>query len=169
MKLELFIALLIAALLFAPLCLGLIHSLRTAGPAGFNACNIGGTHANGITRMAEVAFATPHVLVQKGTADNEVKLNVANTFPLGTVADAVPINDPVGVQLLAGGGQTLLMVASEAVAVGDEVYTDAGGKVQDLPVAAGTYYKVGTALTVADADDDEVEVMPCYPVVTVVS
>lgn len=167
MKIE-FIAMLIMAIILIPLALGLIHSLRTAGTAGFDACNTGGTHACGVTRMAEVAFPIPHVLVRQGTADNEVLLGTAAARPIGTVADAVLIDQPVGVYLLSGGGQTLQMIASEAITAGEDVFAAADGEVQDLPAGAGTYYRVGLALTAA-ASGDLVEVMPCFPEPVVVS
>lgn len=158
---------LIALLLVGPLALASIRSGDFFG--GPIACNSAGTHAAGITRAAEAAITTPHLMLTKGTAVDEVNICAADDFPLGTAADVVAIDERVGVHLLAGGGHTLLMVAGEAVDVGEEVYTAAGGKVTDLSASAGTYYKVGVALTAATADGDEIEVMPCYPVETTVA
>jgi len=55
------------------------------------------------------------------------------------------------------------MTASEAITAGEDVYTAAAGKAQDLPVAAGTYYHVGRALTAATGDGVEIEVETCVP------
>jgi subtilisin family serine protease len=157
----------LALITIGPLALAVVRSGEMFGDP--IACNTAGTHAAGITRSAEAAIGTPHLLLTKGTADNEVNICGADDMPLGTAADVVAIDEQVGVHLLAGGGQTILMVAGEAIDVGEEVYTAANGKVTDLSAVAGTYYKVGTALTKATADGDEIEVMPCYPVATVVS
>ena len=59
---------------------------------------------------------------------------------------------PTAVELLGVTRKTRPMIASEAITAGQAVFTAASGKVQDLPVASGTYYQVGTALTAAAAD-----------------
>jgi hypothetical protein len=81
--------------------------------------------------------------------------------PCGVALSAADTATEVGVQALGGAGRSVVMLASELIA--------AGTKVKTLPVAGGTYYIVGQALTAAAADGDQVEVAPCAPVKIVVS
>ncbi|WP_232289507.1 capsid cement protein [Verrucomicrobium spinosum] len=127
-----------------------------------------GTHHSAVDRKAEAAITTRHLLYKKGTADNQVSACGAAEIPLGTVDNIVDIDERVSV-LLLGKGSTKKMVASEAITVGEQVFTAAAGKVQDLPAGAGTYYGVGTALTAAGADGDLIEVQDCVPVKLVVT
>ncbi len=76
--------------------------------------------------------------------------------------------DNLNVNLLGPASSTQKAVASEAIAVGDSVFTAASGKVQNEPAGAGTYYLVGRALTAAAADGDIVEIEPQSPQRTVV-
>lgn len=56
---------------------------------------------------------------------------------------------------------TVPMIAIEAIEVGDIVYSEADGKVQDT--AASTAYAVGQAVTAAAVDGDYLEVMRFVP------
>lgn len=156
------------ALVLAPLFVGMVHALRTTGPPSIGAINTAGTHGAAFSRFAENAIGTPHLLLKQGTADGQVDICGKNDMPYGPAEDAVPVSEPVGVCALGGGG-TALVVGSEAIDAGDEVYTAASGKVSKLSAVAGTYYKVGRALTSTTADGDELEVMTSYPAATVVS
>lgn len=135
------------------------------------AANIaGGTHAGVLSKRATAAIATRHLLVKFGATADLIEVNGANDKPLGPCPDeAEEAGDVVAANLLGLRGSTEFMVAAEAIAVGVDVFTAAGGKVQDLPAGAGTYYKVGVALVAADGDGDVLEVAPCQPVETVVS
>jgi hypothetical protein len=87
--------------------------------------------------------------------------------PLGVMQDEIAtaeLGEPRALKLLGQAPGTLPMVASAAVAAGALVYTAAGGKVQTIPSAAGTYYLVGTALTAASANNDVITVNHCAPV-----
>ena len=53
---------------------------------------------------------------------------------------------------------TFKMIASEALAAGATVYSEASGKVQDT--AQATSFQVGVAMEAATADGDVIEVMP---------
>lgn len=127
-----------------------------------------GTHECAVDRKAEAAIAARHLLYKKGTADNQVAACGAADVPLGTVDNIVDADERVSV-LLLGKGPTKKMVASEAITVGEQVFTAANGKVQDTPSGAGTYYLVGTALSAAGADNDLIEVQDCVPVKLVVT
>lgn len=128
-----------------------------------------GTHAGTIRKLADAAIATRNLLFKFGSDVNHIAVAGASDIPLGTVEDeALAAEDEVSVNILGSTGRSLLMVASEAITVGEAVFTAASGKVQDLPAGAGTYYQVGYAMTAAGADGDVIEVQPCTPVKTVV-
>lgn len=122
------------------------------------------THPGVVTREAEAAFSAKHLLVKKGTSDTQILLCGANDKPIGPVNDTGASGDDLPVNLLGGAPATRIVVASEAITVGTDVFTAAGGKVSTLSATLGTYYKVGTALTAAAADGDEIEIAPCLPV-----
>jgi hypothetical protein len=136
-----------------------------------SAINIGeGTHKNAKTYKADAAVATRFLLAKIGSDAGHSAACGANDIPIGVITDeAAAAEDLVAVELLGISNRTLLMVASEAITAGEAVYTAAGGKVQDLPAGAGTYHKVGHALTAAAADGDLIEVQHCAPIATVVS
>ena len=151
--------------------------LLKSGSQGFDliVSNFGeGTHAEGkLTRSADAAFGSRNLLCKAGAGANTVDVCTDGDKPIGIVTDEVATADiateVIGVELLGLANRTLLMVASGVIAIDADVYTDDAGKIQALPVAAGTYYKVGIALNAAAADEDEVEVAHCHPVaVTVV-
>lgn len=136
-----------------------------------SAINIGeGTFKNAKTYKADAAVATRFLLAKIGTDQNHSAACGANDIPIGVITDeAAAAEDLVAVELLGISNRTLLMVASEAITAGEAVYTAAGGKIQDLPAGAGTYHKVGHALTAAAADGDLIEVQHCAPIATVVT
>lgn len=133
-----------------------------------------GTHDDGkISRLPDAALSVRHLLVKKGSDGDHIDVNGASDMPLGTVPDtasSAQVTEGLVYKtvLLLGHGDTKIMVASEAISAGDDVYTAANGKVQDLPSGAGTYYKVGKALTAAAANNDGIEVASCPPTLKVV-
>jgi hypothetical protein len=147
-------------------CLHGFHQ-RIFGDTRLVACNVAeGTHTDSVSKLTDAAIATRHLLYRRGSDDNHIAASAASDAlpPLGPVADeAAAAEEYVAVQLL-GKGSTKLMIASEAMTVGDEVWTAAAGKVQDRTAAAGTYWIVGTALTAAGADGDIIEVQDCVPI-----
>jgi hypothetical protein len=129
-----------------------------------------GTHQNAKTYKADAAVTTRYLMAKIGTDAAHSAACGASDIPIGVMQDeAGAAEDLVAVELLGISNRTLLMVASEAITAGEAVYTAAGGKVQDLPAGAGTYHKVGHALTAAAADGDLIEVQHCAPIATVVS
>jgi hypothetical protein len=86
-----------------------------------------------------------------GLADVDVGVAMNPTFAAG---------EAVEVRLRNAGG-TVPMIAIEAIEVGDIVYSEAAGKVQDT--AASTGYAVGQAMTAAGADGDYLEVCRFVP------
>jgi hypothetical protein len=129
-----------------------------------------GTHEEAVSRLTDAAIATRHLLYKIGSDSNHIAVCGAGNVPMGTVADeAAGAEEYVALNLLGARKTSVLMVASEAITVGEQVYTAANGKVQDLPGTSGTYYCVGTALTPAGADGDLLEVDPCVAQRTVVA
>lgn len=122
-----------------------------------------GTHSGNITRILENTFTSSHLLAKQGTSANLVDVCSALDLPIGTITDEGAASDAVNLALLGSASSTLTMVASEAISAGTHVYAAAAGKVSTLPVAAGTYYRVGVALTDATGDGATLEVDPYAP------
>lgn len=127
------------------------------------------TNERSVLRTNDAAVTTRHLLWKKGSADTGVALNGATDVPLGTIDN---VESSTGVRQtihLLGKGSTKIMVANEAITAGEQVFTAASGKVQDLPGSTATVYLVGTALTAAANDGDLIEVADCLPVKTVIA
>jgi hypothetical protein len=149
---------LILCLIFAALICALLFVVaRNRRPIIAHLCNIGsGTHENAKSLFADAALTTRYLLVAIGSDSNHCAICAADDIPIGVVPDEVATADiaavPVAVDLLGISNKTMLMVPSEALSAGEEVFTAADGKIQDLPTVAGTYYSVGYALEVGAAD-----------------
>lgn len=132
-------------------------------------CNVAeGTHAGQLTRILETTVSRRNLLGKPGSTASQVDLCGAGDCPLGVITDEGASGDLVNLALPGSASSTVLMVASEPIAIGDAVYTAASGKVQDEPGVPGTYYQVGTAVSPASGDDDTFEVDPVEPRKTVV-
>jgi hypothetical protein len=77
----------------------------------------------------------------------------------GVTLYAVAAGDVAAIVPLAA-DRSVEIEATEAVGLGVDVYAAADGKVQLLPIAAGTYYKIGKALEAAGAAADAIENLP---------
>ena len=82
----------------------------------------------------------------------------ASEAKVGFTIDPAASGEAVSVSLSHGGG-TSYGIASEALAIGDKVFGDAGGK---LAAAGGAGDLVGITLTAATEDGDVVEVATIY-------
>ena len=122
-----------------------------------------------VTRTNDAAVSARHLLWQQGSTDGGVALGAANAVPLGTIDNTESSTGVRQTILLLGKGPTKKMVANEAITAGEQVFTAANGKVQDLPGSTATVYCVGTALTAAGADGDIIEVADCVPFKTVIA
>jgi hypothetical protein len=136
-------------------------------PAGKLAINAlgDGIHCEGIlAKKADAALTVKHYLVKTGSdADHIAVCAAASDEPLGVCIDeAEAAEDAVSVKLLGACSGTVLMVASETITAGEDVYSGTDGRVQDTPAVAGTYFKVGRAVT-GTTVDLELEVEPCTP------
>lgn len=126
-----------------------------------------GTHHGTITKLADAAITTRFLLVKIGSDAAHIAANGANDCPLGVCEDEPSAaEEPAAVALFGCASRTLKMQASGAVTVGAEVYTAASGKVSAVSAVAGTYYRVGRALSAAT--DDVIEVDPYPPTALVV-
>jgi len=122
-----------------------------------------------MTKIADAAQATKHLLVKFGSAATHIAVNGVATAPIGTCPDTPALGDSAAVLLLGSASESITMVASEAITVGSRVFAAADGEISDLPAGAGTYFCVGVALEAAAADQDEIQVDPCIPFSVVVS
>jgi hypothetical protein len=81
----------------------------------------------------------------------------ATTKELGVLRDAAFADGDVKAVLLRNKEGTIPMLANAAIAVNAQVWTAASGKVGAATTGA---FLVGTALTAAAADGDQIEVLP---------
>lgn len=125
-----------------------------------------GKHARRVlTKKADAVHTLHNLVVKTGTDADHIAICGKADRPLGVCVDAPDVAEyPASVEQFTG-PDTLLAVAAAAVAVGDELYTAAGGKVANAATSgAGATYHVGRALTAAAAADEEVEIEGRYPV-----
>lgn len=125
-----------------------------------------GTHATGRIGhlLADAALTTRYLLVKTGSDASHFAANGASDLPLGVCVDEPSAaEEPATIAFLGAFSGTIKMVGSEAISAGADVYAAASGKVQDQPGTAGTYYRVGRAVTACAGDGDAFEVTPCLP------
>lgn len=126
------------------------------------------TSGPGVPYKTDDAITVRHLLFTEGSDAAHIQIAGADERPLGTV-DNEDVDAEERVTLLAfQPGKTHKAVASEAITSGEDIYTAAGGKVQDEPAIAGTYWKVGRAKSASGADNDVIEFYPCDPVKLIV-
>ena len=124
-----------------------------------------GKHSRRVfTKKSDAVHTLHNLVVKTGTDADHIAICGKADRPLGICADAPDaVEYPATVEQFSG-PDTVLGVAAAAVAVGDELYTAANGKVANAATSStGATYKVGRALTAAAADE-EVEIEGCYPV-----
>lgn len=115
-------------------------------------------YSDGGCRTFEADEAIPVYSRVKLDADGKVTIAGLADKDIGVaMREAFAAGDEIAVKLRNAQG-TLPCLASEAIAVGATVYTEASGKVQDT--AQATAFIFGTAVTAATADGDEIEVLP---------
>lgn len=116
-------------------------------------------------RTNDAAVTARHLIWKEGsTPGTGAALCGAADKPLGTI-DNIESDTGIAqnVWLFGTGECTRKVIASEAITIGQDIYTAASGKVQNQPASAGSYWKVGRALTAAGADGDVIEIEPCPP------
>lgn len=135
----------------------------TGGTVRVNAITDGIHETGVVTKKADAALSTRHLLVKVGSDADHIAVAGAADIPLGPCIDEPSAAEEVAsVRLLGAVKGTVLMVASEAMATTQvEVYAAASGK-----VALNGVVKVGRLRSTASADGDLIEVEPCTPVVS---
>ncbi|HQU08357.1 MAG: hypothetical protein B7X06_00045 [Verrucomicrobia bacterium 21-51-4] len=81
-------------------------------------------------------------------------------WPVGVALAAASKGEALSVALLGSAATTLRVLSASPIEPGKPVYSTAEGRVQREPKAPGTYYRVGLALTGADAANHRIEVDP---------
>lgn len=100
------------------------------------------------------------LLVKLSTTTVIANTAAATDDPIGVTAVNVLSGNPVAVDFIGMPDDSIEIMAAGAFNAGDDVFAAAGGKVQGLPVGAGTYRRIGKALEAATADGDIVEILP---------
>jgi hypothetical protein len=136
-----------------------LHPLANTLPANV------GSSKNSRRYLSSAAIATRYLLAKVGADDEHIAVVAATADkPIGVITDeAAAAEDPVNVELLGVTNRTLPMVAAGAIAIGADVYATAAGKVDVKPTAAGTYWRVGVALTASGANNDPIEIALSKP------
>ena len=112
---------------------------------------------DGNTKTYECDEAIPIYSRVKLDADGKVTIAGLADKDIGTACrETFAAGEDCTVRLRSAAG-THKMLASEALAIGATVYTEASGKVQDT--AQATSFILGTALEAATADGDVIEVL----------
>lgn len=157
-------------LMLAALAIGLAGFFLSPARHALQAWNLAeGVHEDSITKKADGAITTRHLLMKQGSDADHAAACGASDFPIGVCNDeAAAAEDLINIQSLNANNETRLMVASEAITVDEPVYAAASGKIQDEPAVAGTYFRVGVAKTAASADGDQIEVETHAPIRVVV-
>lgn len=115
------------------------------------------------------AITARYLLGTAGADDRHIALCGVGDVPRGIITDeADAAEELVNVDLLGVRQETAKGVASGAISEADELVAGASGTVRALPVAAGTYWVIGRALSDA-ADAGIVQYVPSFPVQRVVS
>ncbi len=125
-----------------------------------------GLHADGKPGhlLADAALTTRYLLVKRGSDAAHFAVCGAGDKPLGPCLDEPSAAEAAATIALLGAVKgTVPVVGSAIIAVDADVYTAANGKVQGLPAAAGTYYRIGKAFTACVGDGDRFFITPQKP------
>ncbi len=144
----------------------------TACRAAFNVATFLPPAENAVSLTPDAAHAL-NLIVKRGTDAEHYDVCGAADEPLGIVADeaasdAGSLSHRRGITLLGSWRKPELVTASEAIAVGDWVYTAANGRVQNEPGGAGTYWRLGKALSPASGAGKMFVIQPTQPVMLTV-
>lgn len=160
-----------AATTFTKVNPGSLRSVKRAFGlhAGIMACNAltDGIHKSGVLGhlRADAANTARHLVVRRGSDADHFALGTASAEPLGLCQDTPSAAEELGAVALFGVTPgTLIAVGSEAIAADADVYCAANGKLQDRPTVAGSYWKVGKAITPCTGDNDPFEIAHQRPV-----
>ncbi len=118
-----------------------------------------GKHARRVlTKKADAVHSLHNLLVKTGSDADHIAINTVGASPLGVCVDAPDVAEyPAAVELITG-PDTSIGVAGAAIAVGENLYPMAAGKIGNAAtVGNGATYRIGRALTAAAAEDEEFE------------
>jgi hypothetical protein len=115
----------------------------------FNA--YGGTRLRheSLTRVLDAAVSQRYLLAAEGAAAGSAKICGLADRPIGFFNDEGAEGESIAIE--RGSHKTHLGIAAVAIAIGEELYTAADGKVSN--VAAATSYYIGVARTAVVAGD----------------
>ena len=133
-----------------------------------NALIVSTTPKGRATAIADAAFTSRYLIAKRGANTYSIAIAGQGDIPYAVVPDMTPTSDtdlsyPLPVDILGLNEDTERMIASSAIAIDALLTTDAAGQVRTVPAAAGTYWVIGKAKTAAVAQNDQVEVIPCFP------
>jgi hypothetical protein len=133
-----------------------------------NAIIVNTTPKGRATAIADAAFTSRYLIAKRGAITDSIAIAGVGDTPYGVVPDMTPTTDtdlsyPLPVNILGLNEDTERMIASSAIAIDSLLTTDAAGQIRTVPSASGTYWVLGKAKTAAVAQNDQVEVIPCFP------
>ena len=162
----------LALLLILAALMAFIPKPRASKPVELanNALVVSITPKGRATAIADAAFTSRYLIAKRGAQSYSVAMANAGDIPYGVVPDMTPTTDagdlsyPLPVNILGLNEDTERMIAAGAIAIDALVTPAAGGQVQTVTgIAPGTYWVCGKAGTAAVAQNDQVEVIPCFP------
>jgi len=160
---------LLAVIAFALLASWFTSTPRAAGPMIPLANDVAaGTHTD-LQVTLEAAVGKRHLLLRSGAGARSALLGTVANRPLGFAEDEGAIGDMIAFYPLDFGKRTVLGRSAAAIVSGAQLTAAANGQVVTTPVAAGTYWVVGTAWGDASAADEDIELIPCTPFQVTVS
>jgi len=128
--------------------------------------------AGHVNRLCDAALTLDFTVVKAGsTPATGCDVCTAAYKPIGIAQGTAVITTGVAKIALLN-GDVLPAIASEAIAVGDDVYVTALGKVAKaatILASAGTYYRIGRAVTATTATGQTIQIKTCSPIKVVVS
>lgn len=119
-----------------------------------------GVHSDGAVSFEAAAEITRGQIVC--ICEGKIKPATGSSIPVGVADDDAVSGDVIAVLLFGSRPGTLIATASAAITAGQQLYSEADGKVSPTaPTAGNSKYCVGVALTPATASGDNVEIAHC--------
>lgn len=119
-----------------------------------------GVHGDGAVSFEASAAITRGQIVSIDSG--KIKPATGSSIPVGVADDNAAVGDTIAVWLFGARPGTQIAVASAAISAGQQLYSEADGKVSPTaPTAGNSKYCVGVAITAASASGDEVEFAHC--------
>lgn len=117
-----------------------------------------------ISVVLALAFGSDGLIGMRDATNPENVTPCTETgVPFVVVVDSGEAAELTAANILGLAEDEQLGVAAEALDYDDRLFPAAGGKLQKLPAATGTYWCCGKASGIAAADGDAVKFIPCTP------